>query len=83
VTYDKNTPIAGKGSGDPIKIVDWAIKNGAVGHADLKQYVNPVYTLAPGKPPPSLIWSTCTFTTRAKTSRTSLMQRWTLGGIMR
>jgi hypothetical protein len=47
VTYDKNTPIAGKGSGDPIKIVDWAIKNGAVGHADLKQYVNTVYTLAP------------------------------------
>jgi hypothetical protein len=45
--YTGSTPIIGEGKGDPDKIADWAIANGAQRPDELRDYLDTVYRMAP------------------------------------
>jgi hypothetical protein len=47
MSYTGGTPIIGEGKGDPDKIADWAIANGAQRPDELRDYLDTVYRMAP------------------------------------
>lgn len=47
MTYAKDTPILGEGKLNPREVADWAVANGAVQEASLREYLDMVYALAP------------------------------------